>query len=343
MRNLKRKLVLLISAVLLIMPVYSQSYSWICSTENNEWKESKVKLGTNSNTTPVIEIRGNEEGTIFSAWGTCFNELGYDALNILSRDEQEIIVKNIFSPTGDLCFTVGRIPIGANDYARNWYSSDEVAGDFKLQYFNINRDKQALIPYIKFAQKYNPDMTFWASPWGPPSWMKINNYYSVCSNEYNELAVESNIALYEGDTIINKKMFPVQLSVNDFFIQDSRYLQSYALYFCKFISEYERQGIPITKVMYQNEPYSYTAYPGCAWTTVGTIRFNVEYLSPALKKAHPGVELYLGTFNTNRFDEVDKILSDPRMSQAINGVGFQWEGGQILPRIKAKYPQYKYM
>jgi glucosylceramidase len=134
-------------------------------------------------------------------------------------------------------------------------------------------------------------------------------------------------------------VFPKQLAVNDYMIQDPRYLQTYANYFCKFIDAYKEQGIPIDMVMYQNEAYSYTPYPGCAWTAEGTVRFNVEYLAPTLKKHHPKVKLYLGTFNTNRYDYVDKILSDPRMPQSIEGIGFQWEGGQILPKIRKKYPQ----
>jgi glucosylceramidase len=95
--------------------------------------------------------------------------------------------------------------------------------------------------------------------------------------------------------------------------------------------------------MYQNEAYSYTIYPGCAWTAEGTIRFNTEYLAPALEAKYPDVNLFLGTINTNRYDLVDQILSDPRMSQTIKGVGFQWEGGNILPRIRQKYPQYQYV
>ncbi|NMA75408.1 MAG: glycoside hydrolase family 30 protein [Bacteroidales bacterium] len=155
--------------------------------------------------------------------------------------------------------------------------------------------------------------------------------------------MQSDVALYEDSSKKDEGVFPDRLAVNDFFIQDPRYLQTYADYFCKFISAYQEQGIPITKVMFQNEPYSYTPYPGCAWTVEGTIRFNMEYLAPTLKKNHPNIELYMGTFNTNRFEEVDGILSDNRMSHYIKGVGFQWEGGQILPRIRAKYPQYKYM
>lgn len=31
------------------------------------------------------------------------------------------------------------------------------------------------------------------------------------------------------------------------------------------------------------------------------------------------------------------------MKDAVEGVGFQWWGGQVLPEIRKKYPNYKYM
>lgn len=330
-------------ALCLSSGVYAQTYTWVSSTEGNVWQQSKVKLQSAPGQAPVLEIGGAEEGTPFKAWGTCFNELGWDALNILTPDEKEEILRKLFSPEGDLRFTMGRVAMNANDYARSWYSCDEVPGDFQLKYFNIDRDKQTLIPYIRSAQRYNPDLTFWISPWCPPSWMKINGDYPVRSSKYNRLSPDADFALFEGNEKKDKGVFPEQLAVNDYMIQDPRYLQTYAEYFCKFISAYKQQGIPVSMVMYQNEAYSYTPYPGCAWTAEGTIRFNVEYLAPALKKHHPEVALYLGTINTNRFDYIDQILSDPRMSQSVQGVGFQWEGGQILPKIRAKYPNYRYV
>ncbi|MDO4163901.1 MAG: beta-glycosidase [Bacteroides sp.] len=321
----------------------AQTYTWINSTEGNTWQTSQVKLQTQARETPIISIEGTEQGTDFRAWGTCFNELGWDALNILTPDEREDILRKLFAPDGDLRFTMGRFSMNANDYARSWYSCDEVPGDFRLKYFNIERDKQTLIPYIRSAQRYNPNLTFWISPWCPPSWMKINGDYPVRSSKYNQLPPEADIALYEDKREETQGVFPKQLAVNDYMIQDPRYLQTYANYFCKFIDAYREQGIPITMVMYQNEAYSYTPYPGCAWTAEGIIRFNAEYLAPTLKKHHPEVALYLGTFNTNRLDHVEELLANQRLRESIQGIGFQWEGGQILPKIRAKYPQYKYV
>ena len=250
--------------------------------------------------------------------------------------------------------TRGRISPGANDYARSWYSCDEVEGDFNLNHFNIDRDKQAIIPFIRAAQKYNPDITCWISPWCPPSWMKINGDYPVVSSKYNNLSEKQNYLLFgtESAEIDEDEMkltgardgvFPRQLATTDYMIQDPRYLRAYANYFCRFIDAYKEQGIPIDMVMYQNEAYSYTPYPGCAWTAEGTIRFNRDYLAPALKCNHPEVKLYLGTFNTNRQDHVEKVLSDSELNKSISGMGFQWEGRDILAAIRAQHPDWSYI
>lgn len=324
--------------------LHAQTFTWIQSTDKNEWKQSSVKAVAKATQTPLAAAKAGKAIVTFHRWGTCFNELGWDALRLLSQQKQEEILKNIFSPDGDLKIGMGRIPMNANDYARDWYSCDEVAGDFQLKYFNIDRDKTTLIPYIKAAQQYNPNMTFWTSPWSPPSWMKINHYYSVRSDaKVNKMDSKSDVALFEGSQEKDTKVFPQTLAVNDYFIQDPRYLQAYANYFGKFITAYGGEGIPILTVMFQNESWSYTNYPGCAWTPEGIIRFNTEYLAPTMRKQYPDVKVYLGTINTNRYEVIDKVLSDARMPNTIQGIGFQWEGAQILPRLRAKYPHYKYV
>ena len=112
-------------------------------------KAADAHVTVEENVAPIVE---------FKAWGATFNELDWDALGMLTRDEQDEILKNVFSPEGDLRISRGRISMNANDYARSWYSCDEVAGDLELRYFNIDRDKQSIIPFIRAAQKYNPEL-----------------------------------------------------------------------------------------------------------------------------------------------------------------------------------------
>ena len=100
-------------------------------------------------------------------FGGCFNELGWEALNLLPKAEKDQIIKSLFDTIDGCKFNLCRMPIAANDYALDWYSFNEVDGDFAMENFSIERDRQLLIPYINEAKKYNPHVQIWASPWCP--------------------------------------------------------------------------------------------------------------------------------------------------------------------------------
>ncbi len=333
---------------------HAQGVTKYTTTENTTWAQSKTTLSTKAVGRTVCAVNGTEQGVVFRAWGTTFNELDWDAFNMLSRQDQDELMHGIFAPDGDLRFTHGRVSMNANDYARSWYSCDDVPGDFMLHHFNIERDKRNIIPLARAAQKYQPALQLFMSPWSPPAWMKINHDYPVSPNRYNTMDERQAYLLYmEQDAqpdpdemkLLGERegVFPRRLASQDFFIQDPRYLQSYADMFCRFIDLYAEQGLPITKVMYQNEAYSYTPYPGCAWTAEGTLRFNNDYLAPTLKKRHPEVELWIGTFNTNRLDYVEKILDDATLQSNVKGIGTQWECRDNLPQMRQRYPNLRFM
>ena len=270
--------------------------------------------------------------------------------------------------------------MNANDYSRAWYSCDTVAGDFQLKHFNIEHDKQNVIRLIKKAQKYQPQMTFWVSPWSPPAWMKINQDYPVCSSQWNTQPKEKDYLLFDDGGVPDPTemqfldgqrggLFPKKLASQTYMIQDPRYLQAYANMFCKFIDLYAAENIPIDMAMYQNEAYSYTAYPGCAWTAEGTLRFNRDYLIPTMQKKHPEVEVNIGTLNTNRFGYVTKFIDglvdkltskqvlasqasfgranklneQANNSSTIKAIGLQWEGRQIIDSLRQRYPNLRFI
>lgn len=327
----------------------AQTFTHYVTTPQQSFKKVKnVSASRKGSANFQVSTNASQPIVTFKNWGTTFNELDWIALNRLRLEEREEIMQRAFDPNGELRFTMGRISMNANDYADGWYQCDSVPGDFKLKYFNIERDKKNIIPYTKMALKYQPDIVFWMSPWSPPAWMKINHDYPVQSNKWNKMDPRQDYLLFgDGDRSDNEQMkpdkrrFPRRLAVQDYFIQDPRYLQAYANMFCRFIDLYHEQGIDFKMVMYQNEAYSYTPYPGCPWTPEGIIRFNADYLAPTLKKNHPEVKLYLGTFNTNRYDHVNDLLNNEKLAKNVVGLAFQWEGGQIMPRIHKERPQYE--
>ena len=344
------------------MGAMAQTYTHYTTTEGKEWQQSKASLSSKAAAELVLTITGTEQGHVFRAWGTCFNELDLDALELLKAEEQEEVMRRLFDPSGDLKFTRGRLTMNANDYSRAWYSCDTVAGDFQLKYFNIEHDKANVIRLIKKAQKYQPQMTFWVSPWSPPAWMKINQDYPVMSSKWNKQQPEKDYLLFGGGKVDEtevmlagqqKGLFPKRLATQNYFIQDPRYLQTYANMFCKFIDLYAAENIPINMVMYQNEAYSYTAYPRCAWTAEGTLRFNRDYLIPTMQKQHPEVEVNIGTLNTNRFEYVAKFIDglvapnksqiSNLKSQTIKAIGLQWEGREIIDSLRQRYPNLRFI
>ena len=181
------KSIIVIALMTCTFSTYVQNVNQFTTTENAPWVQSKTKLSDKAQGKVVASIDGTENGVVFRAWGTTFNELDWDAFNLLSRDDQDEVMKNIFSPTGDLKFTHGRVSMNANDYARSWYSCDDVVGDLGLRYFNIERDKRNIIPFARAAQKYCPQLQLFMSPWSPPAWMKINQDYPVSPNKYNKM------------------------------------------------------------------------------------------------------------------------------------------------------------
>ena len=160
--NGKKQVFTFTAAVLsfFICEASAQTFKWYQTTENNEWKQTKVRL--NSKGTDGEKLNSDataaQSAVPFRTFGTTFNEQDWKAFSMLKEAEQDEIMKNLFSPDGDLHFTRGRISMNANDYALGWYSCDSVDGDFELKHFNIDRDKTTIIPLIHHAQKYNSQM-----------------------------------------------------------------------------------------------------------------------------------------------------------------------------------------
>ena len=293
------------------------------STDGNYWKMATVEVADKVVGKPQIVIRTDNPKQTFKGWGTCFNELDYDAYCLMSETDKQLFVKRAFSPYGDLRMTVGRIPIGASDYARDWYSCNETDGDFEMKNFSISRDKEAVIPSIKIAQAECPEMTFWASPWSPPQWMKTNKHYA------------------QRKTSTNGCPFGVPPYFNDQFIADDQYYNAYCLYFSKFIDAYKAEGIDITSLAYQNEAYSNTPYPGCSWKAVTTGKFLANYLGPYFAEHHPEVTLIVGTMNTGSLDVFEQILNTPNIGKYCKQIGFQWEGANAMTETLTRHPEYE--
>jgi len=309
---------------------------WISSTQSEQWKQQSEITVTPASDQFDIEIKPNVTLQIIEGFGTCFNEVGWTSLSLLSDKDRENIFSELFSPGAGASFTICRMPIGANDFSRDWYSYDEKDGDFEMKNFSIANDKETLIPYIKNALKYNPGLKLWASPWSAPSWMKYNKHYALKSLQKgitNDKSDEWGIDF----TGLDNGLKPEQEGKEgtDMFIQEEKYYKAYALYFTKFINAYRAENINIGMVMPQNEFNSAQPFPSCTWTANGLANF-ISHLGPEMNALN--VEIFFGTMERPNEKLVDTILTDTKSKKYIKGVGFQWAGKDAIAAIHKKYP-----
>ncbi len=291
----------------------------IASYENDCWKEEQVMNYEASK--DVLTLTGEKRQTVLG-FGGCFNELGWEALGLAEEKQKEEFIRELFSE--DRCnFNYGRIPIGANDFSKEWYSCDETEDDYELEHFTIERDKKYTIPFIREAMKYQPDFTLFASPWSPPTWMKTKKAYN-----YGRIRMEDAV------------------------------LKAYARYFVRFVQEYGKEGLPVSQVHVQNEPMADQKFPSCLWSGENMRDFIKDYLGPAFEEAGMPAEIWLGTINgpfvdfmmpqaapfAQHYDQfANTVLSDEKARGYITGVGLQWGGKHVMQQITASYPEMRYM
>lgn len=286
---------------------------WYCTTKEHQWirqdfiDEKPVKN--------ILEL--SEEDQKIDGFGGCFNEVGYYSLKELDEDKKDEIFRNLFSKDG--CnFSFCRLPIGANDYALEWYDYCNKEYDYNMESFSIEHDEKYIIPYVKKALNVNPDIKFFASPWSPPIWMKFPKAYNH-------------------GTMIN----------------DPKIWKAYAIYFARYVEEYKKIGVNISQIHVQNEPVSDQKFPSCIWTGEEFIEFIKNYLGPVFEEKNIDSEIWLGTLNgpetdhrklyTRYDDYANLVLSDDDAYKYIKGVSYQWAGRYALQQTRESWPELKYI
>lgn len=343
----------LTAACTLVVSCQTRNVEWVSTTFENPWQTVSVEELSEEPADAVIEIDQNVVLGEIEGFGSCFNELGWASLSMLTQEERDGIFRELYTPQG-ANFTMGRMPVGANDFSLDYYSYAEVADDFALEHFSIAHDEETLIPFIKSALAVYPDLKLWASPWCPPSWMKTNKHYANTSTlpikkrfeqmMKNRKDRPDDVRATGGSSFgMNPAMLPDNglaedkqiREGQDAFILEPQYLDTYARYFGKFVDAYKEKGIDIFMVMPQNEPNSAQWYPACTWTPEGLAMF-MKYLGPEMHKR--GVQMYLGTVERADVNMWNKILTDPEVAPYIDGMGFQWAGKDALPELHKMYP-----
>lgn len=280
--------------------------SLVMTSEGLPFVQSSVRA-TSTTASEDLLVEPDRPMQSISGFGGAFNEHGWKALAALGVSEREAVLKSLFDPREGLRFNWGRMPIGASDYALDRYTLDEVRDDYEMKGFSIERDKQALIPYLQAALRFRPDLRLWASAWTPPTWMKTNG-------DFDGGAMRDEPKIYA----------------------------AYALYLAKFIKSYAALGINVSMVVPQNEPGQLTRYPSCDWQPQQYVSFIADHLGPTFRNQHVNAKIFVGTINKADWN-VLHVLESERVHSQIAGVALQWRGLEQAAQIRERFPRLEIM
>lgn len=224
-------------------------------------------------------------------FGGAFTEAAALTFRKLPAERQREVLTAYFDPARGHGYTLGRTHINSCDFSLGNYAYAEVEGDVELRHFSIDRDRQALLPLIQAAQQAaGRPLKLLASPWSPPAWMKTN-----------------------GDMCHGGQLKP-------------EYRAAWAGYYCRYVREYQREGIPIWALSVQNEPEAVQTWESCLFSGEEERDFVRDYLGPALHANGLGdVRLLIWDHNRDRMVErASAVLSDPDAARYVWGVAFHW-------------------
>jgi len=285
----------------------------ITSAANAYWTTGTITAVTSG--TANVTVNDSSTRQTWEGFGGAFNEAGWSYIKNLSTADQTKTMQLLFDPTNGAHFVMGRIPIGASDYALTRYTEDETSGDTNLGSFSISRDMMYLIPYVKAAQQINGSLRFWASPWTPPTWMKTRTGMATttntsCGNPTNNGMTDSNV--FDGGC---------------FQAANSATL---ANYYVKWIQMYNSMGIVIDTIAPQNEPNYAQGYPSAIWDP-GTYKAFLPMLKSALGTAGLSTKIMLGTMSngdsgatSKDLQVVQAVMGDSTAKTIPTVMGLQW-------------------
>ncbi|HEY5788191.1 MAG TPA: discoidin domain-containing protein [Microlunatus sp.] len=274
--------------------------SWITDLTTGQRLERQPALRWKSGVVDqdAIVVDPTRRYQSMTGFGASMTDSSAYVLSGLPAKTRTSIMTDLFSTRDGIGLSMLRQPMGASDFAvgQAYSYDDQPAGqtDRDLSDFSIAHDRAYILPRLREAYAINPELTFMASPWSAPGWMK------------------------DSDSL-------VQGSLRE------KYEKTYAQYFVKFIRAYAKAGIPTDYVSLQNEPlYEPEDYPGMGVMPDQAARFLGRHLGPALDRTGLDDTTILGyDHNWDITDYPEAIYHDRRAARFVPGTAWHCYGGEV--------------
>ena len=250
---------------------------------------------------PVLLVNTERRFQVMEGFGGAFTEAAAVTWQRLGETRREQLLRDYFDRDAGHGYTLCRVHMNSCDFARGNYAHVEVPGDVELKSFNIERDRQALLPFIQAALRVAArPIQLLVSPWSPPAWMKTNGEM----NHGGHLRPECRAA--------------------------------WAQCYVRFIRAYAAEGVPVWGVSVQNEPAARQRWDSCLYSAEEERDFVRDHLGPALHQAGLG-HVKIVVWDHNRDVMVERasvIYSDAAAAKYVWGTGFHWYGDEHFDHVQ---------
>ena len=226
----------------------------------------------------------------FFGIGAALTDASAETYYKMPKDIQKELIKAFFDKETGIGYTVARTNINSCDFSSDMYTYVQ-EGDKELKTFNIDHDRKFKMPFIKEAMAAaGGKLDLFASPWSPPAFMKDNN-----------------------NMLKGGKLKP-------------EFNESWAMYYTKFIKEYEKAGIPVWGISVQNEPMATQKWESCIYTAEEERDFLKNHLGPTMaKEGLQDKKIIVWDHNRDlMYQRAQTYFNDPEASKYIWGIGFHW-------------------
>lgn len=284
--------------------------SWITNPDKSalfQKQNANQSVSGVSSNTPVIEVDETQTYQTMDGFGFALTGGGAILINQMSSADQDAILQELFATDGSkIGISYLRVSIGASDLSDHVFSYNDLpAGqtDTALINFNLDPDRDDVIPILKKILLINPAIKILGSPWSAPIWMKTN-----------QSSVGGSLKL--------------------------QYYSVYAKYFVKYIEGMKEEGIPIDAITIQNEPLYGGNNPSMLMSAAEQALFIKNHLGFAFNAANITSKIIIYDHNADRTDYPIAVLDDTAARKYVDGSAFHLYGGTIedLSDVHAAHP-----
>jgi glucosylceramidase len=313
---MKRGIFILGLVLLIVLNGHSQFMQTITSSDGsflrNKMDAPLLGQAQLKNTVSIDTVFFNDQIQFQQIDGFGYTLTGGSAylLHQMPVQNRLAILKELFGKgPNDLNVNYLRISIGASDLDANVFSYDDLQEgevDPDLIKMTIAKDQEFLVPILKEIQSIQPNLKLIASPWSPPVWMKDNGKS-------------------KGGHLLSK------------------YYETYAQYFVKYIQLMRAEGLQINAVTIQNEPEHGGNNPSMLMTAVEQNTFIKNHLGPAFKKQGLQTEIVIWDHNADNPNYPIQILNDSVTKSFISASAFHLYLGHesALSKLHQAHPDKK--